>query len=241
MVLQADIGARIAAPLLRKIRTDLLNTVAEEGDVDQDGATVETVHRLDPTSARAMGIKSTDRHVRSRLYFTSESHLHSLLNALRFANLNKVGAAAAGEEEGEGTEKQEGTSPPSTTGCPKLSPQAHAAVGDVDEINYLTHIVIRVYELKMTGSAGNASPTSSRPRGSFKRSPSGASGYRGGAASSSETLLPRYRCEIAFSKPAPASPSSRTSSASRKRLCPPAHPLHARRQRGERRERLRCG
>lgn len=65
-----------------------------------------------------------DRHVRTRLYFTSESHLHSLLNSLRYAHLNVEAKSEV----------------------PRLEAKPRAEVGEVDEINYLTHIVIRVYE-----------------------------------------------------------------------------------------------
>lgn len=33
---------------------------------------------------------SPDRHVRTRLYFTSESHVHSLLNVFRYGGLLDV-------------------------------------------------------------------------------------------------------------------------------------------------------
>lgn len=36
------------------------------------------------------GVSSPGRHVRTRLYFTSESHLHSLLTVLRFGGLVEV-------------------------------------------------------------------------------------------------------------------------------------------------------
>lgn len=79
-----NIGANIANALLRKIRADIQSAISindAAGDDDDD-----TVHRLDPISASAMGIKSGDRHVRTRLYFTSESHLHSVMNVLRFTS-----------------------------------------------------------------------------------------------------------------------------------------------------------
>lgn len=51
-----------------------------EAEVDK-----ETIHRLCPTYAT--DINSPLRHVRTRIYFTSESHVHSLLNVLRFSHL----------------------------------------------------------------------------------------------------------------------------------------------------------
>lgn len=36
------------------------------------------------------GVSSPSRHVRTRLYFTSESHIHSLLTVLRFGGLIDV-------------------------------------------------------------------------------------------------------------------------------------------------------
>jgi len=44
--------------------------------------------RLNLRYATAHGVHSPFRHVRTRLYFTSESHLHSLLNVLQYAHLD---------------------------------------------------------------------------------------------------------------------------------------------------------
>ena len=41
-------------------------------------------------------INSPFRHVRTRIYFTSESHMHSLLNVLRFSHMGELMAQAAG-------------------------------------------------------------------------------------------------------------------------------------------------
>ena len=93
------IAQGICAPLLRKIRTDLQRNIGEPAD--------ESVNRLDPrytsvykvsslscVSAKlsvyvvmfrySHGVSSPGRHVRTRLYFTSESHIHSLLTMIRF-------------------------------------------------------------------------------------------------------------------------------------------------------------
>ena len=48
----------------------------------------EPIHRLCPTYAQ--DINSPLRHVRTRIYFTSESHVHSLINVLRFCHLGKT-------------------------------------------------------------------------------------------------------------------------------------------------------
>lgn len=63
-------------------------------------------------------IQSLGRRVRSRLYFTSESHLHSLLNVLRF---------------------------PSVVPSP-LSVKGQDIIANASELCYLTQIVIRLFE-----------------------------------------------------------------------------------------------
>ncbi|CAK9175382.1 unnamed protein product [Ilex paraguariensis] len=58
-----------------------------EKSMDQeDDDDKETKYRLDPKYAN---VKTPDRHVRTRLYFTSESHIHSLMNVLRYCNLDE--------------------------------------------------------------------------------------------------------------------------------------------------------
>jgi len=71
------IAQGICAPLLRKIRADLQRNAMEMEDDDEED---QTVNRLDPRYSS--GVLSPGRHVRTRLYFTSESHIHSLLTIL---------------------------------------------------------------------------------------------------------------------------------------------------------------
>ena len=57
----------------------------EDGEDPESEVDKETIHRLCPTYAT--DINSPLRHVRTRIYFTSESHVHSLINVLRFSHL----------------------------------------------------------------------------------------------------------------------------------------------------------
>ncbi len=52
---------------------------------DEDDDLEPPLHRLCPTYAQ--DINSPLRHVRTRIYFTSESHVHSLINVLRYCHI----------------------------------------------------------------------------------------------------------------------------------------------------------
>ena len=73
------IAQNICAPLLKKIKDDLQRNAYLDDD---------SVHRLD--FRYTTGVASPDRHVRTRLYFTSESHIHSLLTMLTEGGLIDV-------------------------------------------------------------------------------------------------------------------------------------------------------
>ncbi|XP_047738124.1 inositol hexakisphosphate and diphosphoinositol-pentakisphosphate kinase isoform X2 [Hyalella azteca] len=110
-----SIGEGICTPLLKKIRADLQRNI----EPDAEDAHGESVNRLHPSYSH--GVSSPGRHVRTRLYFTSESHIHSLLTVLRFGGL--IDAT-----------KDEQWS------------RAMEYVGSVSELNYLSQIVIMLYE-----------------------------------------------------------------------------------------------
>lgn len=111
------IALGICSPLIKKIRSDLLRNYGDD-DCDPD-AHYETVNRLNPQYS--LGVSSPGRHVRTRLYFTSESHIHSLLTVLRFGGLFDE----ANDEQWR---------------------RAMEYVSAVSELNYMTQIVIMLYE-----------------------------------------------------------------------------------------------
>ncbi|CAF1230833.1 unnamed protein product [Rotaria sordida] len=108
-----SIARGIVTPLLRKIRADLQCNLT--GVLTHD----EHVNKLDPSYSK--GIQSPGRHVRTRLYFTSESHVHSLLTIIRYGGLLNA----------------------STDEQWKRSVDYLDAVSELD---YLTQIVIMLYE-----------------------------------------------------------------------------------------------
>ncbi|XP_055685099.1 inositol hexakisphosphate and diphosphoinositol-pentakisphosphate kinase isoform X18 [Lutzomyia longipalpis] len=105
------IGQGICTPLLKKIKSDLQRNIEEAGD--------ESVNRLNPRYSH--GVSSPGRHVRTRLYFTSESHVHSLLTVLRYGGLIN-------------------------TMTDEQWRRAMEYVSMVSELNYMSQIVIMLYE-----------------------------------------------------------------------------------------------
>ncbi|XP_078539434.1 inositol hexakisphosphate and diphosphoinositol-pentakisphosphate kinase 1 isoform X19 [Lissotriton helveticus] len=103
-----EIAIGYCLPLLSKIQLDLQRTHEDE-----------SVNKLHPLYSR--GVLSPGRHVRTRLYFTSESHVHSLLSIFRYGGLLD-----------ESNDQQ--------------WKRAMDYLGAVSELNYMTQIVIMLYE-----------------------------------------------------------------------------------------------
>ncbi|CAF3721714.1 unnamed protein product [Adineta steineri] len=108
-----SIARGIVTPLLRKIRADLQCNLT--GVLTHD----EHVNKLDPSYSK--GIQTPGRHVRTRLYFTSESHVHSLLTIIRYGGLLD-------------------------TSTDEQWKRSMDYIETVSELNYLTQIVIMLYE-----------------------------------------------------------------------------------------------
>ncbi|XP_066132872.1 inositol hexakisphosphate and diphosphoinositol-pentakisphosphate kinase 1 isoform X17 [Saccopteryx bilineata] len=103
-----EIAVGFCLPLLRKILLDLQRTHEDE-----------SVNKLHPLYSR--GVLSPGRHVRTRLYFTSESHVHSLLSVFRYGGLLDETRDAQWQ-------------------------RALAYLSAISELNYMTQIVIMLYE-----------------------------------------------------------------------------------------------
>lgn len=129
------IGQGICTPLLKKIKADLQRNIEE---------CEESVNRLNPRYSH--GVSSPGRHVRTRLYFTSESHVHSLLTVFRFGELLDVSIGTIHEFFIGGR-----NSVIEVFGYikGKKDEQWHRAmeyVSMVSELNYMSQLVIMLYE-----------------------------------------------------------------------------------------------
>lgn len=112
-----SVGIKICCPLLEKIRFDLC--------IARTDNKADMRYMINMAYSADLPINTMGRRIRTRLYFTSESHLHTMLNVLRFAGMG-----------------------PASTECssPILSPAGMQFINDTKEVCYLTQIVIRLFE-----------------------------------------------------------------------------------------------
>ncbi|KAK4281036.1 hypothetical protein QN277_012576 [Acacia crassicarpa] len=102
-------------------KSSTLSDLSVDQDGDEDDDDKETQYRLDPKYAN---VKTPDRHVRTRLYFTSESHIHSLMNVLRYCNLDE---SLQGEES-------------------LVCHNALERLYKTKELDYMSYVVLRMFE-----------------------------------------------------------------------------------------------
>ncbi|KAG5181367.1 histidine phosphatase superfamily-domain-containing protein [Tribonema minus] len=107
------IGSKMCNALLEKIRMDL---IIARGTNEDDS---DMRYNLDLSHAEDLPINSLGRRVRTRLYFTSESHLQTLLNVLRYPIGNRSSV---------------------------VTEEAARMISRTKELCYLTSFVLRLFE-----------------------------------------------------------------------------------------------
>ncbi|XP_042424577.1 inositol hexakisphosphate and diphosphoinositol-pentakisphosphate kinase VIP1-like isoform X3 [Zingiber officinale] len=110
-----------ARPLNRNEDLRRTSSTSEKSIDQDDDDDRETKYRLDPKYAN---VRTPERHVRTRLYFTSESHIHSLMNVLRYCNLDE---SLQGED---------------SLVCNSALDHLHKT----RELDYMSYIVFRMFE-----------------------------------------------------------------------------------------------
>ncbi|XP_054627774.1 inositol hexakisphosphate and diphosphoinositol-pentakisphosphate kinase 2 isoform X2 [Dunckerocampus dactyliophorus] len=131
-----DIAYAYCLPLVRKIQLDLQRTHEDE-----------SVNKLHPLYSR--GVMSPGRHVRTRLYFTSESHVHSLLSIFRYGGLLDVSFLTLSESMTLPGTRLKLSSCVFYVLKEEKDQQWNRAMdylSAVSELNYMTQIVIMLYE-----------------------------------------------------------------------------------------------
>jgi len=106
-----SIGSKMCRALLEKIKYDLI--IARTDDQ------VDMRYMINMDYSADLPINTMGRRIRTRLYFTSESHLHTLLNIMRFSP---------------SSEKR------------LISDKGADLIGAAPELCYLTQIIIRLFE-----------------------------------------------------------------------------------------------
>ena len=107
-----SVGIKVCSSLLEKIRFDL--------HIARTDNKTDMRYMINMDYSADLPINTMGRRIRTRLYFTSESHLHTLINVLRFA--------------------YDGNS------CSVLSPYGMDLLNESKEVCYLTQIVMRLFE-----------------------------------------------------------------------------------------------
>jgi len=109
-----SVGNKMCRALLEKIKDDLI--------IARTDNQVDMRYMINMDYSADLPINTMGRRIRTRLYFTSESHLHTLLNVLRFSSVD-------------GDKKHS-----------VLSERGKKIIGGTPELCYLTHVVIRLFE-----------------------------------------------------------------------------------------------
>jgi hypothetical protein len=109
-----SIGNKMCRALLQKIKFDLI--------IAQTDNKADMRYMINMDYSADLPINTMGRRIRTRLYFTSESHLHTLLNVMRFALTSEEAQRSL------------------------LSKRGHEIINQTPELCYLTQVVLRLFE-----------------------------------------------------------------------------------------------
>lgn len=119
------IGNKMCGALLEKIKYDLLMSTTQQYIDHIQSQEINLLkedpmlYQLDDSHAEDLQINSLQRCVRTRLYFTSESHIHTILNVFHYPPLNSIFS---------------------------ISKEGLEILDSITNISYLSQIVIRLFE-----------------------------------------------------------------------------------------------
>jgi len=154
---KSSIGVAITGTLVKKLVGDLHKWADDGADVDpvlsndmgegnsKGGEDKHELYQLDRNAVNKADMKTSARRVHSRLYFTSESHIISLLNVIRWGHERKTAPVDPDAADGGGASSGASTSAPPK---PLLSPEAAKTFDDIisDGMAFLTHLVLTLHE-----------------------------------------------------------------------------------------------
>jgi Histidine phosphatase superfamily (branch 2) len=120
-----SVGVKICHGLLEKIKYDL-SVARTDNEVDMR-------YMINMAYSADLPINTMGRRIRTRLYFTSESHLHTVLSVFRFAQCEQN--SNIGGKKRRKRHKH-----------PLLSERGMSIINGTPELCYLTQIVMRVFE-----------------------------------------------------------------------------------------------
>jgi Histidine phosphatase superfamily (branch 2) len=122
-----SVGVKICHGLLEKIKYDL-SVARTDNEVDMR-------YMINMAYSADLPINTMGRRIRTRLYFTSESHLHTVLSVFRFAQCEQD--ANSSNISGKRRKRHK---------HPLLSERGMSIINGTPELCYLTQIVMRVFE-----------------------------------------------------------------------------------------------